>query len=78
MTLGAGSGVVLTKMYTPARVFARDQRPKRSRVAILSANSYSDKLDGLLYDALRLFALDVEEKPSCSSRIWSSISPGSK
>ena len=62
MTIGVGSGVVLTKTYTPARVFVRDQRPKRSRVAILSANSYSDKLDGLLYDALRLFALEVTGK----------------
>ena len=33
--------VQLTKMHAPPHLFARDQRPRRSRVAILSAESYS-------------------------------------
>ena len=45
VTLASAGGGTLTKMYTPAHVFARDQRLQRSRVAVLSAESYSDKLD---------------------------------
>ena len=41
------------------RNYARDFRPKRSRVAILNADQYSDKLDDLVHDGLRLFNLDV-------------------
>jgi uncharacterized protein (DUF362 family) len=37
-------------------------RPKRSRVAILRADEYSDKLDELVYDGLRHFDLDVRGK----------------
>src|SRR5216117_8989 len=42
--------------------YFRDLRPKRSRVAILHADQYSDKLDELVYDGLRLFNLDVRGK----------------
>src|SRR2546422_9065643 len=42
--------------------YSRDLRPKRSRVAILHADQYSDKLDELVYDGLRLFNLDVRGK----------------
>ena len=41
------------------RNYTRDLRPKRSRVAILKADQYSDKLDDLIHDGLRLFNLDV-------------------
>lgn len=40
----------------------RDQRPKRSRVAIVSADVYSSKLDGLVFDALSLFSLNLKGK----------------
>ncbi len=62
VALATAGGATLTKMYAPPHLFARDQRPQRSRVAVLSAESYSDKLNGLLYDALCLFALDVRDK----------------
>lgn len=39
-----------------------DRRPKRSRVAILSADQYSDRLEGLLTNALRLFTLNIQGK----------------
>src|SRR5438093_4864728 len=44
------------------RKYTLDLRPKRSRVAILHADRYSDKLDDLVYDGLRLFNLDVRRK----------------
>ena len=36
--------------------------PKRSRVAILRADQYSDKLDGLIYEGIRLFKLNISGK----------------
>ena len=44
------------------RKYARDLRPKHSRIAILHADQYSDKLDELVYDGLRLFKLNVVGK----------------
>jgi uncharacterized protein (DUF362 family) len=44
------------------RKYSRDLRPQRSRVAILRTDQYSDKLDELVYDGLRLFNLDVRGK----------------
>src|SRR5437667_12513734 len=40
----------------------RDLRPKLSRIAVVSADQYSDKLDQLVLDGLRLFHLDVRGK----------------
>ena len=42
--------------------YSRDFRPKISRVATLHADQYSDKLDQLVFDGLRLFHLDVRGK----------------
>src|SRR5215469_13793108 len=39
-----------------------DRRPKRSRVAILHAEQYSQKLDEVLAAGLRLFPIDVRGK----------------
>src|SRR5947208_10743113 len=44
------------------RKYLLDLRPERSRVAILHADQYSDELDELVYDGLRLFNLDVRGK----------------
>ena len=60
--IGTATGGALIKLHTPAHVFARDQRPRRSRVAILPAESYSGKLDESLHEGLRLFAFDVKGK----------------
>ena len=44
------------------RKYPRDLRPEHSRIAILHADQYSDKLDELVYDGLRLFKLNVVGK----------------
>src|SRR5207249_3255020 len=49
-------------MRLQQRKYSRDLRPKRSRVAILHTDQYSDKLDELVYQGLRLFNLNVRGK----------------
>src|SRR5436309_9516478 len=44
------------------RKYSRDLRPKRSRVAIVPTDRYSDRLDDLVYEGLRLFDLNVRRK----------------
>ena len=39
-----------------------DRRPKRSRVAVLHVEQYSQKLEGILADGLQLFRIDVRDK----------------
>lgn len=57
----AVTGSALT-MRLQRRKYSRDLRPKRSRVAVLHADQYSDKLDNLIYEGLRLFDLNVRRK----------------
>src|SRR6266446_8548977 len=57
----AATGSGLTMRFQQPK-YSRDLRPIRSRVAILHADGYSDKLDELVYDGLRLFNLDVRGK----------------
>ena len=61
ITSAAVTGSALTVRLQGQKYF-RDVRPKRSRVAIMHADQYSDKLDELVYDGLRLFNLDVRGK----------------
>ena len=42
--------------------YDHDRRPSRSRVAILPATQYSEKLTSILWDGLKLFKLDVSGK----------------
>jgi len=42
--------------------YDRDQRPARSRVAIVRADEYSERLEGALMNALRLFDLNIAGK----------------
>jgi len=42
--------------------YDRDRRPARSRVAILPAGEYSEKLSEILWEGLKLFGLDVAGK----------------
>lgn len=44
------------------RRFDVDRRPARSRVAILDADKYSESLADILFEGLKLFALDVSGK----------------
>src|SRR6266481_8404839 len=57
----AVTGSALT-LQSRRRKYSRDLRPKISRVAALHADQYSDKLDELVFDGLRLFNLDVRRK----------------
>src|SRR2546427_4734398 len=57
----AVTGSALT-MQVQRRMYSRDFRQKISRIAILNADQYSDKLDQLVFDGLRLFHLDVQGK----------------
>jgi hypothetical protein len=59
---GAATGSALAMMRLQQRKYSRDFRPRRSRVAILHTDEYSDKLDELIYDGLRLFNLNVRGK----------------
>jgi uncharacterized protein (DUF362 family) len=49
-------------MQFQSRKYSRDLRPKISRVATLHADQYSDKLDEIVFDGLRLFNIDVRGK----------------
>src|SRR5712671_331276 len=57
----AVTGSALTMRFQRKK-HSRDFRPKISRVATLNADQYSDKLDQLVFDGLRLFHLDVRGK----------------
>src|SRR6516162_1544536 len=57
----AVTGAALT-MHFQRPKYSHDLRRVRSRVAILRADHYSDKLDNLLHDGLRLFDLNVRGK----------------
>src|SRR5437899_1691074 len=57
----AVTGSALTMRFQ-RRKYSRDFRPTISRIAILNADQYSDKLDQLVYDGLRLFKLNVVGK----------------
>src|SRR5216117_1131477 len=61
ITSAAVTGSALTVRLQGQKYF-RDLRPKISRVATLHADQYSDKLDQLVFDGLRLFHLDVRGK----------------
>lgn len=61
ITSAAVTGSALT-VELRRRKYSRDLRPKRSRIAILHADRYSDHLDELIYQGLRLFNLDVRGK----------------
>ena len=58
----AATGSALTMMSLQKRKYSRDVRPKRSRIAILHADQYSDKLDEVVYEGLGLFNLNVRGK----------------
>jgi uncharacterized protein (DUF362 family) len=49
-------------MHFQRRKYSHDLRPALSRVATLYTDQYSDKLDDLVYDGLRLFNLNVRGK----------------
>ena len=59
---GLAIGGTTTARLLPEEMLLRDRRPARSRVAILSAEHYSEGLINLVLSGLREFRLTVREK----------------
>jgi uncharacterized protein (DUF362 family) len=55
------AGATITAPFLPPK-YHSDQRSKRSRVAILHAQQYSQQLDQIVLSGLRLFPIDVRGK----------------
>jgi uncharacterized protein (DUF362 family) len=65
LALGAAgvlAGGFVTTRLLPEEMLLRDRRPRQSRVAVLSAEKYSEQLGQVLLSGLRLFQLDVRRK----------------
>ena len=60
-TAAAVSGSAAVWTYQ-RRQHAKDLRPARSRIAVLHADRYSDRLNELIFEGLRLFDLDLRGK----------------
>ncbi len=58
-SLAAGIGLG-TSTLRPK--YGTDRRRRKSRVAVLKAANYTERLEGLLLDGLKLFSLDVQGK----------------
>ncbi len=56
------AGILGIEAWTLRPRFAVDLRKARSRVAVLNAKAYSDELEKMLLDGLRLFPIDVRGK----------------
>jgi uncharacterized protein (DUF362 family) len=61
-TAGLAVGGMATARLLPEEMLLRNRRPTRSRVAIISADSYSESLADSLTRALRMFGLSVRGK----------------
>jgi uncharacterized protein (DUF362 family) len=65
LALGAagvvGAGFATIKLL-PEEMLLRDRRPRRSRVAIIPAAEYSERLEEVLLSGLRLFRLKMQGK----------------
>jgi uncharacterized protein (DUF362 family) len=59
---GLAFGGMTTAQLLPEEILLRDRRPARSRVAIVSAPEYSERLVDSLAQALRLFKLNLRDK----------------
>jgi len=61
-TAGLAVGGMTTARLLPEEMLLRDRRPRHSRVAIVSAERYSDRLEELLLSGLREFRLNLHAK----------------
>jgi uncharacterized protein (DUF362 family) len=59
---GLAVGGMTTARLLPEEMLLRDRRPRHSRVAIVSAERYSDRLEELLLSGLREFRLNLHAK----------------
>ena len=74
-SMGLAAGVATTFPFLAPK-YDRDRRPPRSRVAILHADTYSERLEGDLMNGLRLFNLDVRGKTVLLKPNLVDFSPG--
>jgi uncharacterized protein (DUF362 family) len=58
----AAAGILGLETWTLRPRFSVDLRKARSRVAVLNAEAYSEDLEKILLDGLRLFSIDVRDK----------------
>ena len=56
---GVAAGGMATARLLPEEMLLRDRRPRRSRVAIIAAQEYSESLEGVLVSGLREFHLNL-------------------
>jgi uncharacterized protein (DUF362 family) len=61
-TAGLLVGGMTTARLPPEEMLLRDRRPRRSRVAIVSAEEYSERLEDALLSGLREFHLNLRGK----------------
>lgn len=61
-TAGIAVGGMTTARLLPEEMLLRDRRPQRSRVAVISAEEYSEHLDEVLLSGLREFRLNLRGK----------------
>ena len=59
---GLAVGGLATARLLPEEMLLRDRRPQRSRVAVISAEEYSEHLDEVLLSGLREFRLNLRGK----------------
>ena len=59
---GLAVGGMATARLLPEEMLLRDRRPRRSRVAIISAEEYSERLEEVLLSGLREFHLNLRGK----------------
>src|ERR1700693_6122451 len=59
---GIAVGGMTTARLLPDEMLLRDRRPRRSRVAIVSAQQYSERLEELLLSGFRQFHLNLRGK----------------
>src|SRR6185369_12679001 len=59
---GVAVGGMATARLLPEEKLLRDRRPRRSRVAIVAAQEYSESLEGVLVSNLREFHLNLRGK----------------
>jgi hypothetical protein len=65
---GIAVGGMTTARLLPEEMLLRDRRPRRSRVAVISAREYSESLERVLLSGLRAFHLNLRGKLSEPNR----------
>lgn len=59
---GLAIGGFVSSRFLPEELRLRDRRPNRSRVSVLSAGTYTERLEDLMFRAIGEFHIDLREK----------------